>query len=105
MIITEPAIGEGLGVALGYFHPTKSPKTYQPKSIESSGVVRDISIARKPPPTITGAFGAGTSNGTYVGGVGHINTFRNDTIRYTGVERTPTRSQISTSSTSRSSST
>lgn len=85
VIITEPAIGEGLGLGLGYFHPTKATGAYQPKTIESAEVARDISVARKPPPTVTGAFGAVTSNGTYAGGVGHINSFRNDTIRYMGV--------------------
>ena len=69
VIITEPAIGEGLGLGIGYFHPAKTGDAYQPKKIESSGVTRDISIARKPPPTVTGAFGAVTSNGTYAGGV------------------------------------
>jgi hypothetical protein len=85
VIITEPAIGEGLGVGIGYFHPAKSPDAYQPKMIEHSSTVRDVSLARKPPPTITGAFGAVTNNGTWAAGVGHINSFRNDTIRYTGV--------------------
>ena len=35
--------------------------------------------------TVTGVFGGATSNGTWAAGVGHINSFRNDTIRYTGV--------------------
>lgn len=85
VIITEPAIGEGLGIGIGYFHPAKSPDAYQPRTIEHASTVRDVSVARKPPPTITGAFGAVTNNGTWIAGVGHINSFRNDTIRYTGV--------------------
>ena len=85
VIITEPAIGEGLGIGIGYFHPAKSPDAYQPRTIEHASTVRDVSVARKPPPTITGAFGAVTNNGTWAAGVGHINSFRNDTIRYTGV--------------------
>jgi len=86
VIITEPAIGEGLGLAVGYFHPRGQPEdAYEPRQIESADVVRDASVSRKPPPTITGAFGAATSNGTYVAGAGHINSFRNDTIRYLGV--------------------
>jgi hypothetical protein len=85
VIITEPAIGEGLGLALAYFHPDKSKADYSPRTVESPSAMRDISVARKPPPKVTGAFGAVTSNGTYAGGVGHINSFRNDTIRYAGV--------------------
>ena len=83
IIITEPAIGDGLGVAFGYFHPEKSAN-YRPRSIEQPGSVRDLSLARKPPPTVTGVFGAYTSNGTWAAGVGHMDTFREDTIRYTG---------------------
>lgn len=85
VIITEPAIGEGLGLGIGYFHPAKAANTYEPKTIEHTSVVRDVSVARKPPPTITGAFGAVTNNGTWGGGIGHMNSFRNDTIRYLGV--------------------
>lgn len=84
IIITEPAIGQGLGIGVGYFHPTNSPDAYQPNTIENAGTVRDVSVARKPPPTVTGAFGAVTNNGTWAAGVGHMNSWRNDTIRYLG---------------------
>lgn len=82
-IITEPAIGEGLGLAVAYFHPEKQG-AYQPRSIEHTETLRDVSVARKPPPTVTGVFGAYTNKGTWAAGFGHVNTFRNDTIRYTG---------------------
>ena len=84
IIITEPAIGEGLGIGVGYFHPGKAEDSYAPNTIESADVVRDVSVARKPPPTVTGAFGAVTNNGTWAAGVGHMNSWRNDTIRYLG---------------------
>jgi hypothetical protein len=83
VIITEPAIGEGLGLALGYFHPEKAGN-YRPRRLEDPTSVRDISVGQKPPPTATGVFGAYTSNGTWAGGIAHMDTFRNDTIRYTG---------------------
>ena len=83
VIITEPAVGDGLGLALGYFHP-RTAGSYQPRKIEDPSTVRDLSVARKPPPTVTGAFGAYTSNGTWVGGVGHMDSFLDDSIRYTG---------------------
>lgn len=84
VIITEPAVGNGLGLAFGYFHPAKAGD-YSPRRIEDPNAVRDLSIARKPPPTVTGVFGAYTSNGTWAGGFGHVDSFRSDTIRYTGV--------------------
>ena len=84
VIITEPAIGQGLGIGVGYFHPKNSPDAYQPNTIENADTMRDVSVARKPPPTVTGAFGAVTNNGTWAGGVGHMNSWRNDTIRYLG---------------------
>lgn len=84
VVITEPAIGQGLGVGVGYFHPDRAQDAYTPKDIESTGTVRDVSVARNPPPTVTGAFAAVTNNGTWVGGVGHMNSWRNDSIRYLG---------------------
>lgn len=84
VVITEPAIGQGLGFAIGYFHPDRASDAYAPKKIENTGTVRDVSVARNPPPTVTGAFGAVTNNGTWVGGVGHMNSWRNDSIRYLG---------------------
>ena len=55
VIITEPAIGEGLGIALAYFHPEKAGG-YRPRRLEDPTTMRDIGIARKPPPTVTGMF-------------------------------------------------
>ena len=83
VVITEPAIGEGLGLALGYFHPDRE-SSYVPKRVESTDVVRDVSIARDAPPTITGVVAAATTNGTWAVGGGHIDSFRNDTIRFLG---------------------
>jgi hypothetical protein len=85
VIITEPAVGEGLGLGIGYFHPAKSPKTTQFDSIENPNTVLDKSLAPKPPPVVTGIFGGATNNGTWAAGVGHMNTFRDDSIRYLGV--------------------
>lgn len=84
IIITEPAIGEGLGIGIGYFHPAKTRNVYEPRTIENANTVRDVSVSKKAPPTVTGAFGAVTNNGTWAGGFGHMNSFRNDTIRYMG---------------------
>ncbi len=83
IFITEPAIGDGLGMALAYFHRAKNrPDGHLLASPDS------ISEARKeqePPPTVTGIFGAYTSNKTAAAGIGHMNSFKDDHIRFTAV--------------------
>jgi hypothetical protein len=82
IFITEPAIGEGLGLALTYFHRTKAePK----RKVASPSSIADISKEQAAPPTVTGVFGAYTSNETMAGGIGHMNTFKDDHIRFTGL--------------------
>lgn len=82
VFITEPAIGEGLGVVLAYFHPKKEVSDKDRlASLESLG---GTSSDQEPPPTVTGIFGAYTSNDTAAAGVGHMNTFKDDHIRFTG---------------------
>jgi hypothetical protein len=84
IFITEPAIGEGLGLTLAYFHPSRSTRPPDDQ-LYGPTALRNETIARKPPPTVTGLFGGLTNNGTGALGVGHVNSFRNDTIRFTGV--------------------
>ena len=83
IFITEPAIGKGLGVALALFHPVKGagqspPRASTPSSI---GAMEDDQQA---PPVVTGVFGAYTSSKTWAGGVGHMNHWKDDSIRYAG---------------------
>jgi len=88
VVLTEPAFGYGLGVALAYFHPEK-------KSTEASGLENNQSVHtlnslsssasdQKPPPTITSVAGGYTANDTWATAVAHSASWRNDTIRYTG---------------------
>jgi len=70
IIITEPAVGFGLGAAVAYFHPQKHLVT------DPDG--------RKAPPSISVVMGAKTENGTYVYGLGHMGVWKDDHIRYTG---------------------
>ena len=70
IIITEPAVGFGLGVAVAYFH----------KPIELDPEVHN----HKGPPSISVGFGAKTENGTYLYGGGHLGVWKDDHIRYTG---------------------
>ena len=66
IIITEPAIGYGGGLALLFLHDTFG------------------SIAeKKSPPSITAVMGAATQNGTWYGGAAHMGFWKEDSIRST----------------------
>ena len=83
IIITEPAIGEGLGLAMAYFHRAKDSS--DKRTVASPDSIGEASREQAPPPTVTGVFGAYTNSGTAAGGIGHMNTFKDDHIRFTGV--------------------
>ena len=70
IIITEPAVGFGGGLALAYFH--------KGETFENEG-------AKGLSPTVSFAAGAYTSNGTWFVGGGHQGSYMNDRIRYLGV--------------------
>ncbi len=82
IFITEPAIGEGLGLVLAYFHRTKDMPE---RELASPSSIASVSKEQAAPPTVTGVFAAYTSNETAVAGVGHMNSFKDDHIRFTGV--------------------
>jgi hypothetical protein len=70
IIITEPAIGYGLGLAVAYFHaPKEMDKEEHP---------------HKGPPSISVGFGGKTENGTYFYGGAHSGVWKDDHIRYVG---------------------
>src|SRR4051794_24515080 len=69
-LITEPAVGYGVGVGVLFFH----------QSIEEA-MSRS---AKKAPPSITAGIVAGTENGTRAGAAGHFGSWKNDRFRYTG---------------------
>ena len=80
IFITEPAVGEGLGLALAYFHRQKeAPGETTLATPSSIGKDSNDQVA---PPTVTGIFGAYTSNDTVAAGVGHMNSFKDDRIRF-----------------------
>ena len=83
IFITEPAIGDGLGLALAYFHRKKN--TPSKPTLASPNSISEASREQTPPPTMTAAFGAYTSNETVAAGAAHINSFKDDHIRFTGV--------------------
>lgn len=83
IFITEPAIGDGLGLTLAYFHAKKEPT--EKDRVASLESISSASSDQEPPPTVTGVFGAYTSNKTAAAGAGHMNSFKDDHIRFTAV--------------------
>jgi hypothetical protein len=81
IFITEPAIGEGLGAGVVYFH--KKDSSDKPR-VSTANSVGKTGKKMKPPPTATGAFGFYTSNDTAGVGVGHANSFKDDKYRVVG---------------------
>ena len=75
ILITEPAIGYGVGAALLYFHDSPVEKEEQSEPGKKG---------RQTPPSISGAAGFGTENGTWGAGVFHMGIWKEDTIRYMG---------------------
>lgn len=81
IIITEPAVGFGLGAALLFLHDplagkTADGETFDPQNVDDKG--------RLIPPSVSGLFGAYTENDTWFVGGAHMGVWKNDRIRYTG---------------------
>lgn len=83
ILITEPAIGEGLGVTLALFHPVKSGKQDDTR-VATPESIAAISTGREAPPVVTALAAAYTNNDTWFAGLGHFNNWRRDSIRYAG---------------------
>lgn len=81
IIITEPAVGFGAGVALVFLHDPLSGRvpegeTFKPQSVDDRGKLI--------PPSISAVFGAYTENDTWLAGGAHMGVWKDDNIRYTG---------------------
>ena len=82
VIITEPAVGYGLGAALVFLHDPlagRVPKgeTFDPQSKDAEGKLI--------PPSVSALFGMYTENDTRMAGGAHMGIWKDDNIRYTGV--------------------
>jgi len=80
--VTEPAVGEGLGGALMYFHKKKDADE---PTISTASDIGKTDKKNKPPTTMTGLFAFGTNNDTVGAGIGHRRTFKNDLYRFSAV--------------------
>ncbi len=78
VVVTEPAIGEGLGAAVVYFHSGDSGDQQRVTSVNR---ISKTGKQTKPPPTATGLFLARTNNGTEAFGLGHSRTTAGDRYR------------------------
>jgi hypothetical protein len=85
--ITEPAVGFGGGGALLLFHEAKTAAT--PGDMEPMIAKASEHAARVVPPSISGAFGLGTENGTWAAGGFHVGYWQQDRIRYVGGAAVP----------------
>lgn len=80
IILTEPAIGYGLGVAALFIHDPLAGKTKPGKAFDPN----PDTDGKLKPPSVSTVFGAYTNNGTWFGGGAHLGIWNDDTIRYTG---------------------
>jgi len=80
--VTEPAIGEGLGGALVYFHRKRDSDE---PTITTADDIGKMDKKNKPPTTATGVFAFGTNNDTVGAGIGHRRTFKKDLYRLSAV--------------------
>lgn len=78
IFVTEPAIGEGLGATLIYFH--HDDEELQSKFTTSQEIDK-TGERSKSPPVATGIFGFYTNSDTAAVGVGHSNRFADDHFR------------------------
>jgi len=83
IVITEPAVGFGGGVALLFFHKSldESIVELQTESDEQSS---DGKKRRLLPPSISGAWGLITENNTWSVGGMHFGSWKKDRVRYIG---------------------
>lgn len=75
ILVTEPAVGYGGGVALVYFHRRKTDENGE--------------IQKGFPPSISMLAGAYTENQSYLVAVAHQGSYLDDFLRYTGALGTP----------------
>lgn len=81
-VITEPAIGKGLGLGFIYFHGQE--KRERPR-IQSASAVGNTARRGKPPPTATAAGGFYTDNETAGVAIAHSRSLADDKYRIVGL--------------------
>lgn len=75
IMISDPAVGYGGGLAVAFFHESEDDET---ANLDDPNAPLDL------PPTVSVVAGAYTENDSGLMAFGHIGSYREDTIRYTG---------------------
>jgi len=76
IVVTEPAVGFGLGGGLLFFHRDSDPEECVNEGNQEDGGMR--------PPSMSGVFGLRTDNDTWAAVGFHFGSWYEDTVRYTG---------------------
>ncbi|WP_455219757.1 hypothetical protein, partial [Kaarinaea lacus] len=90
IIITEPAVDNGLGIALAFFHEPKKSKDDNANENGKGDKAADdelnesYSERKSLPPSISAVMGAYTGNDSWMAGGLHWGSWKNDSIRYLG---------------------
>ncbi len=81
ILITEPAVGEGIGLAAAFFHPPKgySDKEFTDKRARAAAAGKREELVL---PNISVIAAAVTNNGSWLVGGGHIAHWKDDSIRF-----------------------
>jgi hypothetical protein len=80
ILITEPALGYGGGVAGVFLHESEKEKNYR----KQQALTSLDGGAQLVPPAVTVVGAAGTENGSWLAFAGHRHSWLDDSIRYTG---------------------
>jgi len=79
ILITEPAVGVGGGLALLFFHDSIKNRAELAKKKNL-----DRSPKKLPPPSVSGVAGFGTENGSWGTAAFHLGIWQEDCLRYVG---------------------
>jgi hypothetical protein len=80
ILITEPAVGYGGGLAAAFFHESAAEAEKRQAAFESG----EDDISNLLPPSTSVVLGAATENGSWLAGGGHQGIWKDDRIRYLG---------------------
>ena len=80
ILITEPALGTGGGLVGLFFHENEEDRD---KRMDAARQAENAS-AYLLPPSVTAVAAAGTSNGSWFGGFGHMGFWKQGRVRYVG---------------------
>jgi hypothetical protein len=80
ILITEPAVGYGGGLAAVFFHESAEAAEKRRAAFESG----EEDISNLLPPSTSVVLGAATENGSWLAGGGHQGIWKDDRIRYLG---------------------